>query len=510
MTVEPIGPGAGSPDANGAASAPHQTLTRRRATKGGTNGAGAPVVPIRPDVDPQRVVFARGDHVEIAARVLDRLGPDPVTYDVGRAWRYSPARGVWEALDEELLEDIAGSFAGAPCTFGDGEPLRIGASAVKGARHILRNRLLADPARLTFSAAPAGMAFVNGFVTVAGGVVALAAHSPTRLARWRYEFTYDASAPCPRFLGFLGELFADVSGEEREGRIALLQEFLGACLVGDATRYQRYLVMFAPGGNGKSELLRVCRACFPPGTVTSLEPQKWSDDRHAAALEGVRANFVDELPDDEIMGGHNVKRIVTGEPLTARRVYKDAITFSPKCGHIFATNVPIQSSDYSDGFWERPAVLLLSRKFRASPHRRLEAAKGIVEEELAGIVAWAIEGAARAQRLRGYSEPASSAATLLEWRDDNDQVRGFVGEKPLGGSWEAATLYDAYREWAKASGCAVMSLAKFGRRLVANGLAERWRTATKRGYAPMGWGEEQARMGAGGAAAERSAISGEA
>ncbi|MCL5459678.1 DUF5906 domain-containing protein, partial [Loigolactobacillus coryniformis] len=93
---------------------------------------------------------------------------------------------------------------------------------------------------------------------------------------------------------------------------------------------------FATGGNGKSEVLRICRACFPPGTVTSIVPQKWSDDRHAAALEGVRANFCDELPDDEIMGGHSIKQVVTGEPLTARRVYKDTITFRPRAGHIFA------------------------------------------------------------------------------------------------------------------------------------------------------------------------------
>jgi putative DNA primase/helicase len=252
--------------------------------------------------------------------------------------------------------------------------------------------------------------------------------------------------------------------------------------VGDATRYQRYLVLFATGGNGKSELLRVFRSMFPSGTTASIEPQKWRDDRHAAALEGVRGNFVDELPDDEIMGSHSVKKIVTGEPVTARRVYRDTITFTPIAGHVLATNAQVQSTDYSDGFWERPLVLVLSRKFRQSSERRLEAAKAIVENELPAIVAWAVEGACRAQTQQGYTEPASSRATLLEWRDDNDQVRGFMADEGRPGRWAATALYEEYREWAKKNGCAVMSAAKFGRRVVANGLARRGRDGHSRWY----------------------------
>lgn len=452
--------------------------------------AGNGAIPIRPGIDPAKIVFARGDHVEIADAVLRKLGPEPITYDVGRVWRYASPTGIWSSLEEEGIEDVAAGFAGCQLLRGEDGVLCVNAATVKGARHVLRNRLLSEPGRIAFDHAPAGMAFANGFVTVADGVARVLPHGPMHLARWRYEFDYRPSAPHTLLDAFLAQIFADVPDpEERRRRIALLQEFLGACLVGDATRYQRYLVIFARGGNGKSEILRICRACFQPGTVTSIEPQKWSDDKHAAALEGVRANFVDELPDDEIMGGHNVKRVVTGEPITARRVYKDTITFIPRAGHIFATNVEMQSTDYSDGFWERPFVLVLSRKFRQSPKRVLEAAKNVIEMELPGIIAWAIEGACRAQTQKGYTEPGSSASTLLEWRDDNDQVRGYVGDmkggKGLSGRWSALTLYEDYREWAKKNGCAVMSNAKFGRRIVANALARRGRDHDGRFYAPV-------------------------
>ena len=450
------------------------------------NGA-AKVRPIRPEINPNEIVFKRGDHVEIADRTLEKLGPHPLTYDVGDIWRYAPPLGIWERIEGHEVRTVVTSFAGAPCVSEKEPSLRIGYPTAKGAEKIIHDRLMSVPGRIAFGHAPPGMAFSNGFVTVSGGKVSTLPHSSMHLARTRYDFAYAAGATHPRLDKFLGELFADVKDElERTQRIALIQEFFGICLIGEATRYQRYLVMFARGGNGKSELLRVARAMFPAGTVTSLEPQLWRDQRAAAALEGVRANFVDELPDDEIMGGANVKRIITGEPLTARRVYEDSITFTPRAGHIFATNVEIQSTDYSDGFWERPLVLVLSRKFRQDPTRVLEASKGIIEAELPAIVAWAIEGAARAQRQGGYTEPGSSRATLLEWRDDNDQVRGFALDRPITGKWSAHTLYEEYKEWAKKNGCATMSSAKFGRRIVACGLAKRLRDASGRHYLPPG------------------------
>lgn len=453
----------------------------RRRGKGGGRDV---VSPIRPGITPGQTLFSRGDHVEISERVLEKLGPDPITFDVGEFWRYSPAVGIWTQIHGHEVRNAVSGFAGAPCAGDKETELRINASTTNGVEQVLRDRLLSEPGRVEFGAAPPGMAFANGFVTVRGGQVALIPHSPMHLARWRYEFDYRPEKH-PRLDAFLGEIFGDVADPlERAERIALIQEFFGICLIGEATLYQRYLVLFARGGNGKSELLRIARAMFPPGTVTSLEPQLWRDQRAAAALEGVRANFVDELPDDEIMGGANVKRVITGEPLTARRVYKDSITFSPRAGHIFATNVEIQSTDYSDGFWERPLVLVLSRKFRRDPRRVLEAARGVIDIELPAIIAWAIEGAARAQQQRGYTIPRSSGETLLEWRDDNDQVRAYVADEPITGRWKAETLYDSYREWAKKNGCAIMSSAKFGRRLTANGLAQRGRDSAGRFYDP--------------------------
>lgn len=452
---------------------------------GPSSGPGAEVI---------QFPFARGDQSELAGRVLATLGPNPLTHDAGEFWRYAPALGIWELISGPRVRTIAASFAGCPVGFGrrkkDGSEgaagvLRVNASTAKGAEDIARDELLADSGRATFDAPVSGVAFSNGFVTVEGGRIALRPHAPEHLARHAYPFSYEADAETPLLDAFLLELFRDCDKLERDLRTALLQEFAGACLIGDATRYQRCLVLYATGGNGKSELLRILRGLFPDDAITSLVPQWWSNQFRAVMLEGKRANFCDELPDAEIMGGEAWKLVVTGEPIPGEKKFRDAFIFRPRAGHIFATNSPIRTTDHSEGFWRRPLVLGLTRKFEGDAARVLEAGQRVLDAERPAIAAWAIAGAARAQAQGGYTTPPSSTALAREWRDENDQVRGFVAEHPIRQRVQAAELYRSYVTWAKDNGLGPMSSTMFGRRLMAAELAER-EPGARRFYVPRG------------------------
>jgi P4 family phage/plasmid primase-like protien len=426
----------------------------------------------RREVDPELHAFERGDQSELATATLEALGPEPLTFDAGEFFRYAPALGIWELVPGYVVRSTAERFAG--CPVGDkGDALKIAAATTLGVEALAKDRLQSIPDRVTFTGAPPGIAFRNGFVTVTEGRIEHLEHDLEHRARFAYPFDYQPEAPSPKLDLFLEQLFADVDKYERDLRIMLLQEFIGACLVGEATRYQRYLVLFATGGNGKSELLKIARGIFPPDAVTSLPPQKWGDQFKAIMLEGKRANFCDELPDGEIMSGDSVKMVVTGEPVTGERKHRDPVTFKPIAGHILATNSPIRSTDQSVGFWRRPVVLPLTRKFDGAPERILEAGQAVLDAELPGVVTWALYGAARAQVQMGYTMPPSSSAVLSEWRDESDQVRGFAAEQPIVEREQAALLYNRYKEWAKVNGIGAMSSTMFGRRIMSAGLYDR-------------------------------------
>lgn len=444
------------------------------------------VTPIRPDIDvdaPEH--FERGDQSELAGATLRALGPYPLTFDAGEFWRYAPARGIWELIPSHLVRSTAETFAGCPAGL-KMTPIKISASTTAGAEALARDRLLSSPRRVVFDGAPVGIAFANGFVTVVGGQISLLEHAADHRARFCYPFPYDRSAARPALESFLGELFGDCDLLERLQRMALLQEFAGVCLIGDATRYQRALFLYGPGGNGKSEALRILRGIFPPGSTSAIPPQRWGERFRLAQLEGKLANFVDEIPEGEILAGEAFKAVVTGEPNTGERKHKDPFDFIPRAGHIFSANAPIATADHSDGFWRRPLVLPFTRRFDTAPGRKLEAGLAVLEAELPAVVAWAIEGAARAQEQGGYTIPGSSTRTAAEWRDDSDQVRLFASEQPITEKCAASEMYERYKTWGKVNGFALMSSTKFGRRLMGTGFYERTDEAAGRFYTRRG------------------------
>ncbi|WP_438042449.1 DUF5906 domain-containing protein [Sorangium sp. So ce128] len=190
---------------------------------------------------------------------------------------------------------------------------------------------------------------------------------------------------------FLEGVFADCSEEEAAARTALLQEFVGACLIGDAVRYQRCLILYGEGGNGKSAVINLVRAMFPPGALASLPPQRWTERFALSALEAKLANFVSETPTGETLDGGAFKAVVTGDPVMAERKHRDPFEFRPVAGHMFSTNWPIAASDFSAGFWRRPMILPFARRFDTAPERKIAPEARVVEQELSGVVAWALE-----------------------------------------------------------------------------------------------------------------------
>ncbi|WP_437638356.1 DNA primase family protein [Sorangium sp. So ce854] len=418
------------------------------------------------------VRFARGDHAELAKAVLHALGPAPLTYDAGEFWRYDALRGIWELLPSHVVRHTAAGFAGAPV--GDDEkPLKVNVADVRGAEAIARDELLSARDRTCFNGARSGASFRNGFVVVRDGRVDLLPHAPEHRARHGYAVDYEPwlTSRTPRLNAFLEELFSDCSEDESSARVALLQEFVGACLIGEAIKYQKCLVLFGEGGNGKSSVISLIRALFPADAVASVAPQRWSERFALAALEGKLVNLVSETPTSELLDGSAFKAVVTGDQVTAERKHKDAFHFCPIAGHVFSTNWPLTSSDHSVGFWRRPLILPLTRRFDNALDVTLSAESEIIAHELPHVVAWALDGAARLQRQRQYTQPAQGVSLKAEWMNESDQVRLFLLTRPADDYVSADTLYKQYRVWASENGHKnPMSSNKFGRRVRASGM----------------------------------------
>ena len=414
------------------------------------------------------VTLLRGDEVEIAEQAIALLQTSPLTFDEGKFWRYEPALGIWLVVADEQVRATVASFSGVPVLAGNtARPLKMSYRTISGAVNIARDKLAVQQGRAEFKNAPNGLAFKNGFLEVAGGSFVLHPHSPSHLARFAYPFDFVSNAPHGRLLGFLDTIFGDCHVRERQDRVALFQEFVGTSLAGAATKHQVALVLFGEGGEGKSETLKIARSPFPPGTIVSVPPQKWGERFQVERLAGARGNFVDEIPDRDITDGEIFKSVITGEPVHAERKHERAFNFNPMAGHIFSANTLPGTVDQSDGYWRRFLVLPFTRKMTELPTHRHDAAADVIANELPGIVAWFLQGAARVQSQGRLTIPAGAAQLLERWRRDADPVARFVTEECVADVQFTATskeLFEFYCKWAAFNNHGTMSATKFYKR----------------------------------------------
>src|SRR5262249_41354018 len=148
-----------------------------------------------------------------------------------------------------------------------GNPYKANHQRVVGA--VARAAAIADKPGF-FADAPPGLVFTNGFLSVSAESARLMPHSPEHRGTVGLSMPYDTTAQPRRFEGFLREVFKPDTKDDADAKIELIQQFVGACLVGVATQFQAALVLVGSGANGKSVLIKIVQALFPPGSITAI------------------------------------------------------------------------------------------------------------------------------------------------------------------------------------------------------------------------------------------------
>ncbi len=411
------------------------------------------------------VTFGRGDHVELAERLLERLASDveDLVYNEGAMYRYSPTSGLWERVDHAEMSCAVQDFAGVPAG-PKGTPLRLRHNDVVGAIQCARERRARED---FFSQAPPGLAFKNGFVEVRAEGIKLHEHSPRWRARAGYPFDYEPKATTLAWSRFLSDIFRDDT--DREEKAAFMLMFAGASLAGIASRYQRCAVLLGDGNNGKSTLIEILRAAMPAGACCAIPPQDWRKDYRLAELAGRRFNAVSELPETDILESETFKAVVTGDATSARQIYEKAFELRSIAGHLFAANALPGVADMTTGFWRRFVVLRFSRTFTAG-ETNPNIATEIIAAELPGIVSGLLEAARVVLASGSYIVPKSADGEIAEWRLSADSVANFLREETREPKNEmewsrAGSLYSSYRMWCWENGFHPVSSKKFAVRM---------------------------------------------
>jgi len=437
--------------------------------------------------------LAHGSELEIAERIARAIeGPsEKLVFDQGELWRYES--GLWLPVFLDEVKRMVCKMDTCPIFVGkdnDGgqktKPLKVGSKLTKDVYDLV---CTVRPGAGWFDGAPIGVAFQNGFLRydTATRKVTFEPADPRHRVRWRVPLDFELAATAPRFQSYLTDVFRDDA--DRDAKCELLAEFVGAALFGMATQYQKMLILVGSGGNGKSVFLEIIGRLFPGDALQAIPPQQFQSEHLGAELQFARLNIVNELPDTDILSGESLKALASGDMITRCKKYKAPIKFKPVAAHIFGANVLPGVSDKSEGFWRRWLVVEFNRHF-SDEERDIGLASRIFQSELPGVAAWAALGLQRLAENGHYSQPPSSVARLLDWRQGADPVAMFLQERtqPTEGEalgTQASMLFSAYGQWASHYGYKPMSIRKFSERVVLAGLKPEKKTKAGLHFYPV-------------------------
>jgi putative DNA primase/helicase len=242
---------------------------------------------------------------------------------------------------------------------------------------------------------------------------------------------YDPSAGMTRWLRFLDEVF--VSNTEL---IAAVQLAVGYSLIGEP-REEVMFILYGNGANGKSKFLEALRGALGDYAddlpFTSLEASRFRGaiPNDIAKLPGMRFVTSSETSDGTWLNEGRVKAMTGRDVLTARYLRREFFTFAPQYVLWLSVNHLPKVSDTSTGFWRRVRVIPFLATFNGTDAQ--VDLPTVLRAEREGILAWAIEGAAKVFALWDNDErlpnPPIIAEATEEYRVSQNRLADFASEK---------------------------------------------------------------------------------
>ncbi len=407
-----------------------------------------------------------GSDVEIAQRIIERLEEiyGTILVSEGKVWSFD--RTHWVAFENDHLARFVHRADGAFYFDAEGNQrtVRLNKSRVGS---ILDAALKYRQDSGYFKVVPCGINCESGFIKIDdNGAIEHLPHA----RQWRQRHVVHGkwcgdgepinleNSDLARYLkeAFTGD--SDAEKEDAKLKIMLLGEVAGCAATGRGTKVRnpKAIIAFSEeGGTGKSTYLRLLRAMPNSEAVASVPAGKFGDEKYAHRLIGKVLNAADELPDRAIRSDV-FKRLITGEPVPARDVYCSAVDFEPIALHVFSTNVLPAFSGGIDGGTARRLLPIEFTHVVPEDKRDPELADRIIQKEADLLLHFAVEGACRLIRQKGFTIPPSCQTLLDRWLVSADPVRAWAASRLEITAYEhimpVADLYRDFESWAVQSG----------------------------------------------------------
>lgn len=309
----------------------------------------------------------------------------------------------------------------------------------------------------------------NGVVNLVTGE--LLPHDASRGITKLAPVHYDPEAKCERWEKFLYRIF-----DYDMPMVSFMQRLMGYCLTGSVEE-QILAFFYGNGSNGKSTLLTLLQKIMGDYAIAApsnllLAKEGSSHPTAYADLAGIRLAICQETDQDRAWDESLVKTLTGDDPIRARFMNKNFFQFYPTHKLIVAANHRPAVKGTDHGIWRRMREVPFGAAILDNERDKRLMAK--LEEELPGILAWAVRGCVQWQAT-GLSVPTAVEEATNEYRAAEDIVGRFLSQmcetKPEAMA-RKTEFYQAFCSWCKSEGEKEIPQKRFKQRLVARGLKE--------------------------------------
>ncbi|OHV24965.1 hypothetical protein EOS93_25065 [Rhizobium sp. RMa-01] len=398
-----------------------------------------------------------GSEVWLARMFRDRLEKEcqgRVVRADGKFWAYGPT--AWREISDQKIRLAIHAFDAVGV--GPKEtPLKLGKKMIDGVIHELGTKT----SDVEFFHSPTiGVNALNGTVTIdETGKVNILPHDANDRFRFTINGEYNLHTDSrPPEGSLLHRLLYGAFQDDRDidDKVNLISEMLGAAAFGLATRVKQpkaFVLLGETANNGKSTIAALFHALLPEGSVSSISPAFFGDEKRIINLAGKAANVADELSGAAI-AGEEFKAAITGNPIEGRSLYKDVVSFKPRAIHCFTTNtLPRFNGGIDRGLRRRLVVVQFNRTI---PDNEIipDIVERIKAEELESLLGFAIAGAMRLKKSGNYTIPESSKDALNSWLLLDPLNEWFeirvtpAASEPVNGWLRTSKLFEDFRKWA--------------------------------------------------------------
>lgn len=305
----------------------------------------------------------------------------------------------------------------------------------------------------------------NCVLNLSGNEVKKMEHSPDMMLSKIANVKYNPAADCPLWKKTLNEIMQN----DRE-KIRYLQKIFGMSLTGCTREEQLFIFYGASTRNGKSTILETFSYLLGDYSCT-MQPETLAvkankDSRQAsgdiARLAGVRFVNVAEPCKSLVLDVSQIKQLTGNDTITARHLHEREFEFSVQFKLIINTNFLPKVLDDTVFESGRMNVIPFLRHFEPDEQDRTLKQRLKQDQELSGILNWAIEGWQTYKR-EGLTSPDSVKAATSDYKEQSDKIGSFINEmlEKTGRNSKAKEIYDKYAEWCNDNGYGTENKSNF-------------------------------------------------